>query len=156
MTAIVTLPRRAVRPRFAWLLPACFAAASALGVLWPGHGGQLFCVGALAGVWVCYLVDCSGDTASWLFPAWLGGIPILLLLGHLLDRLEADLRLWTALALVVAAIAGYVMLQHFSELDRAVEYHGSFLAFCVCALQLGCYGATLAVLAISAGRGARG
>ncbi len=156
MTAIVTLPPKATRPRFTWLLPAWFAVASTLATVWPGHGGQLFCIGALAGVWACYLMDSSGATTTWLGPALLGGMPILLFLGRLLDRLQADLRLWALLLLCVAAAAGYVMLQDFSELGQAVEYHGSFLSFCICALQLGSYGATIALLAIGAGRTARG
>lgn len=156
MTALVTLPTKTVRLRFTWLLPAWFAVASVLGTVWPGHGGQLFCIGALAGVWVCYLVDSSGEVASWLLPTLLGGVPILLLLGLRLDRLRADLRLWGLLLLGVAGLAVFLLLQQFSELDRAVAYHGSFLSFCVCALQLGSYGATLALLASSVGSGDRG
>lgn len=155
MTAIVTLPQKAVRLRFTWLLPAWFVVACVLGTVWPGRGGQLFCIGALAGVWLCFLVDSSGEVASWLLPAVLGGAPILALLGRLLDRLQADLRLWSALLLCIAALAGYLLLQQFSELDRAVDHHGSFLSFCICALQLGSYGATVALLATCAGRTVR-
>jgi len=155
MTAIVTMPPRVVPPRFTWLLPAWFVVASVLGTFWPGHGGQLFCIGALAGVWLCFLVDSSGEASSWLWPALLGGVPILLLLGRLLDRLQADLRLWSFLLLCIAGGAGYLLLQEFSEFDRAVEYHGSFLSFCVCALQLGSYGATVALLATSVSRTVR-
>jgi hypothetical protein len=156
MTAIVSLPPRAVRLRFTWLLPAWFAVASVLGTVWPGHGGQLFYIGALAGVWACFLTSGSDEAASWLVPTLVGGVPILLLLGLLLDRLRSDLRLWSGLALVVAAAAGFVLLQEFSELDRAVEYHGSLWSFGICALQLGSYGATIVLLAISAGRTGRG
>ncbi|MBL8729304.1 MAG: hypothetical protein JNM25_12780 [Planctomycetes bacterium] len=156
MTAIVSLPPKAVRLRFTWLLPAWFAVASALGTVWPGRSNQLFCIGALAGVWVCFLADNSGDGAASLLLTLVGGVPILLLLGLLLDRLRSDLRLWSVLVLCVAAASGYVLLQEFSELDRAIDYHGSLLAFCVCALQLGSYGATIVLLAMSAGRSARG
>ncbi|MBX3461536.1 MAG: hypothetical protein KF830_00050 [Planctomycetes bacterium] len=155
MTAIVTLPPRVHRPRFTWLLPAWFVVACALGVRWPGHGGQLFCIGALAGVWACYVFDSAGETTAWLWPALLGGTPILLLLGRLLDRLEADLVLWVVASLAIAGAAGYALLQGFGELDQAVEHHGSLLAFGICALQLGSYGATIALLALGASRTAR-
>ena len=156
MTAIVIQSPKAVQLRFTWLLPAWFVVASVLGTVWPGHGGQLFCIGALAGVWACYVVNSAGDVTSWLLPALLGGVPILLLLGRVLDRLQIDLRLWIPLAIGVAGVAGYALLQQFSELDRAVDYHGSFLSLCICALQLGSYGATLVLLAVSAGRSVRG
>lgn len=156
MTAIVSLPPRAVRLRFTWLLPAWFVVASALGTVWPGHCHQLFCIGALAGVWVCFLADGSGSDTSSLLLTLVGGVPILMLLGLLLDRLRSSLRLWSALVLCVAAAAGFVLLQEFSELDRAVDHHGSLLAFGICALQLGSYGATIVLLAMSAGRSGRG
>lgn len=155
MTALVLPPPKAVRPRFTWLLPTWFVLASALGAFWPGHGGQLFCIGALAGVWACLLVDAASEPVTWLWPALLGGTPILLLLGRLLDRLQADLRLWFVLVAATAAAAGYALLQGFSELDRAIDHHGSLLAFVICALQLGGYGATIALLAIGASRTAQ-
>jgi hypothetical protein len=156
MTEIVTLPERAVRPRFTLMLPCLFAAGVVLGAVWPGHGNQLFCIGALPGVWACYVVDASGEADSWLVPALIGGIPIQLLLGRLLDALETDLRLWFIASVVFAAGAMYVLLQGFPELHEALRYHGSFLALFVCALQLGSYGATLASLAFGAGRSGRG
>ena len=155
MTDIVTLPKRAVRLRFTWMLPGLFAIGSMLGTFWPGHAGKLFCLGALAGVWVCYLVDSAGDVGAWLVPVLVGGVPILVLLGRLLDRLQADMRLWVAVCIVLAGAAGYVLLQDFAELDRAVEHHGSFLSLVVCALQLGSYGATLVLLALGASQVAR-
>lgn len=155
MTALVLPPPKTVRPRFTWLLPGWFVLACVLGTLWPGHGGQLFCIGALAGVWACYVVDAASEPVAWLWPALLGGTPILLLLGRLLDRLHADLRLWFVLVLATALAAGYALLQGFSELDRAIDYHGSLLSFVICALQLGGYGATIALLAIGAGRTVR-
>jgi hypothetical protein len=156
MTEIVTLPHRAVRPRFTWILPAIFAAGAAFGTLWPGRGNHLFCIGVLAGIWACYLLDAAGGVDAWLLPALLGGVPILLLLGRLLDRLEVDLRLWTAAFAIFTTGAIYLLLQGFQELGHAIDHHGSFLAFLICALQLGSYGATLALLAISAGRTGRG
>ncbi|MBL9079913.1 MAG: hypothetical protein JNL08_20635 [Planctomycetes bacterium] len=152
MTAIVLPSSRAVRPRLTWLLPAWFVVASVLGSIWPGRGGQLFCIGALAGVWACFLVDSSGDAASWLWPALLGGVPILLLLGRLLDRLRADPKVWVVLSVTAALGAGYFLLQGYAELDHALERHGSLWSFVVCALQLGSYGATIALLAFSARR----
>lgn len=155
MTAIVSMPPRAVPLRFTWLLPVWFAAISALGTVWPGRGGELFCIGALAGVWVCYLADSSGEAASWLLPSLIGGVPILVLLGLLLDRLRSDLRVWAVLVPCIAAAAGFALLQGYSELDRAIEHHGSLLSFVICSLQLGGYGATIVLLALSAGRTAR-
>ena len=72
-----------------------------------------------------------------------------------LERLRTDLRLWTAAFAVWTAAAGYVLLQRFPEVGQAIEYHGSFAAFVVCAIQLGSYGATITLLAIGAGRGRR-
>ena len=155
MTEIVTLPREAVRPRFTWILPVWFAAASSLGVVWPGHSGQLFFIGALAGIWACLLVDSSGEPSAWILPTLVGGVPILFYLGRLLDRLQSDVRVWSMLLLLVAAIAGFVLLQGFRDLEHAVHYHGSFLAYCVCALQIGSYGATLGMLVVGASRSAR-
>lgn len=151
MTDIVTLPDRAVRTRFIWILPVLFAVGTTLGTVWPGHGNTLFCVGALAGIWACYLLGASGDVESWLLPALAGGVPILLLLGLLLDRIETDLRIWFAVLCLVSAATAYVMLQGFPEVGQAIEYHGSLAAFVVCAVQLGSYGATVVLLAFGAG-----
>jgi hypothetical protein len=154
MTEIVTLQQRAPRPFFAVLLPLLFATCCALGVVWPGHGGQLFSIGALPGVWACFVTGSTGSTAAWLVPALAGGLPILWFLGRLLDRLGADPWVW-AIALVAGTVlAGYLLLQHYADLEVAVDYHGSFFAFVVCAVQLGSYGATLLALAIGAGRSA--
>ena len=151
MTDIVTLPDRAVRTRFIWILPVLFAVGTTLGTFWPGYGNTLFCVGALAGLWACYLLDASGDVESWLLPALLGGVPILLLLGVLLDRIETDLRVWGAVLILVSAAAAYVLLQGFPEVGQAIDHHGSFAALLVCAVQLGSYGATIVLLAFGPG-----
>ena len=143
MTEIVRLPLRTPR-HFTWLLPLLFAPATVLGSLCAGQGGKLFVIGALAGIWACFLVDSGADASAWLLPTLLGGTPVLLLLGWLLDRLRADVALWIAAMLLIACGAGYLLVQG--------AYDGSFLAYAVCALQLGSYGATLVVLGISAGR----
>ncbi|MFY9341810.1 MAG: hypothetical protein WAT39_04940 [Planctomycetota bacterium] len=153
MTEILTRQRVAAGPRFAWLLPGVFAAATSAAAAFPGHGWQLFGIGGLAGVWACFLVAGDG-TAHWLVPTLLGGMPILWYLGRLLDRLHSELWVWLAALAVGTVAAGYSLLQAFPDLEAAVEFHGSFLAYCICALQLGSYGATLVALAIGAGRSA--
>jgi len=152
MTEIVRLPEPA-RARFAWFLPLVFAAGAALGSLWPGHGGQLFVIGSLAGVWACFLVSSGTDPVGWLLPTLLGGLPVVWLLGRLLDRLRADGRLFAIAMAIVAGLAGYVLLQGYGDLDRALEHHGGIAGYTICAVQLGSYGATLLLLAIEAGRG---
>jgi len=152
MTEIVRLPSRA-RPRFLWLLPLVFVIGAVLGSIWSGQSGQLFVIGSLAGVWACSLVPSGEEAAGWLVPTLIGGVPVLLLLGRLLDRLRAELWLWTVAWLLVSGIAGYVLLQGYGDLEAAIAYHGSFLAYCICAVQLGSYGATLLVLMLEAGRG---
>lgn len=152
MTEIVTLPTQVAKSRFALLLPLFFAAASGLGAVWPGHSGQLFCIGALAGIWACLLIEPSGEPSSWVWPTLVGGMPILFLLGRVLDRLQSDIRVWAIAAVGVAGAAGFLLLQQFADLDRAVAHHGSFFAFCVCAVQLGGYGATLVALVVGTSR----
>ena len=155
MTEIVTLQQPATRPFFAVLLPLVFAACCALGVAWPGHGGQLFTIGALPGAWLCFLTAGGADASALLLPALAGGVPILWFLGRLLDRLGTDALAWVVALGAGTVIAGYLLLQHYADLEVAVDYHGSFLAFVVCAVQLGSYAATLIALAIGAGRSAR-
>ena len=152
MTELVTMTRPAVRPCFQWLLPLVFTIGCGLGTLWPGYGGHLFGIGAIAGVWACFLV--AGDGAvGWLMPSLLGGVPLLWFLGRLLDRLHADLRLWLGALFVCAGIAGFLLLQGYADFEAAIEHHGSFSAYCVCAIQLGAYGATLLSLVVGASRG---
>ena len=153
MTEIIRLPSRP-RARFTWLLPAVFLVGSSLGSVWGGHGGQLFVIGALVGVWACFLLPNGADASGWLLPTLLGGVPILLLFGWLLDRLRADLWLYAAAGLLVSAVAGYALLQGYGDFGHALDHHGGFLAYLICALQLGSYGATLLVLMVQAGRGA--
>ena len=155
MTELVTLTRPAVRARFQWLLPAIFAGGCALGVLWPGHGGQLFGIGAMAGIWACFLSGVGTAPASWLLPTLLGGLPILWFLGRLLDRVDTDLRLWAALAAIGAVAAAYLLLQGHADLEVAIDHHGSLLAYGVCALQLGSYAATLLALMLGSWREVR-
>jgi hypothetical protein len=155
MTEIVTLTRRGERPCLTWLLPGWFVLGTVLGSLWPGHGWQLFSIGALPGVWVTFLIGGGSGAVTWLVPTLLGGLPIVWLLGRLLDRLSTDWRLWLIVTVVAAAVVGYVLLQRFNDLDVALEHHGSFGAYFVCAMQLGSYAATLLLLALGAGRGAR-
>jgi len=152
VSEIVRLPER-THPRFVWLLPLVFAVGTVLGSFWPGHDGHLFFLGTLVGVWACSLFDVGNDVSAWILPTLLGGVPILLLLGLLLDRLRADLAPWLAVSLVVGAVAGFVLMQGHGDLDAARAYHGSFLGYAVCALQLGSYGGTLVVLGILALRG---
>ena len=157
MTEIVTLPRRSARPCFVWLLPAWFAVLTLLALLWPGRGFQLFGLGALPGVWASLLLDAAGfggGAWGWFVPSLLAGVPIVALLGHRLDRLDTEVVPWLGGVLLCGSIAGYLLLQRFSDLDEAVAYHGSLGAFAVCALQLGGYGATLLWLTLGAG-GAR-
>lgn len=138
------------------MLPVLFAVASSLAALWPGHGGQLFCIGALPGVWACFLFGSSDDPAAWLVPTLIGGVPILFLLGWLLDRLQVDWRVWGLVWITSSALAGYFLTHGFADADRAVEHHGSVQSLVVCALQLGSYFATLVSLATSGGRVVRG
>lgn len=152
MNEIVRLPSPA-RRRFVWLLPLVFAVGAVLGSVWPGQGEQLFVIGSLAGVWACYLMPSGGEVVGSLLPTLVGGIPILLLFGRLLDRLRAELWLWGLACLLVSSVAGYVLLQGYGDFEAAIAFHGSFLAYCICALQLGSYGATLVVLMLEAGRG---
>lgn len=153
MTEILTLERIARRPRFAWLLPGIFAVAAVLGSVFPGHGWQLFGLGGLAGVWACFLLG-SEEPTTWLLPTLLGGAPILWFLGRLLDRLAVDLWVWFLALAAGTLIAGYLLFQGFADLDVALEYHGTFLAFCICSVQLGSYAATLLALAVGASRSA--
>ncbi|MCA8951267.1 MAG: hypothetical protein KDE27_17300 [Planctomycetes bacterium] len=154
MTEIVRLSAP-VRRRFVWLLPLWFAIGSVLGSMVAGHNGQLFFVGALAGIWASALVE-PGEASLGLAQALLGGVPLLALLGWLLDRLRAELWLWGAAAGLTTALAGYFLIQGHADFEAAIAYHGSLFAYLVCALQLGSYGATLIVLVLQAGRGARG
>lgn len=156
MTEIVALPRPAARRRFAWILPGLFAIASALSASWPGHGGQLFCIGAVPGVWAGLLFDSAGGPSGWLVPTLVAGVPILWLLGWLLDRLQADLRVWLVVGAAATALAGYVLTQGDVDLERAIDHHGSMWAVFFCAMQLGSYTATLVSLATSGGRVVRG
>jgi hypothetical protein len=154
MTEIVSLKRATTRPRFAWLLPGFFVLAAIAGSMFPGHGWQLFGIGSLAGIWACFLFA-GEDPTTWLVPSLLGGVPILWFLGRLLDRLRTDLWVWLVALAAGTLIAGYVLMQGYADFEVAVEYHGSFLAFCICALQLGSYGATLVALVTGAGRSAQ-
>jgi hypothetical protein len=155
MTEIVTLQKAAAPLRFTWLLPGWFAVGAALGSIWPGHGEQLFCLGSLPGIWACFLVEGGRSAAALLLPTLLGGAPILLLLGWLLDRMRADVVVFAVTALLAAAVAGYVLLQGYADVEHAIDHHGSFAAFAVCALQLGSYVGVLVTFAIEAGRGGR-
>jgi hypothetical protein len=146
MTELVTLTRPATPARFQWLLLAVFAVGCGLGMSWPGHGGQLFGIGAMAGIWAGFVTGAGAAPTSWLVPTLIGGLPILWFLGRLLDRLQTDLRLWLLLAAVGAIVAGYLLLQRHADLAGAIEWHGSWLAHGVCAVQLGSYAATLLAL----------
>lgn len=151
MSEIVSLPQRGPRPLFAWLLPLVYAAGCALGAAWPGWNGQMFGLGALPGVWAGLLLGGAATPDAWLWPTIAAGAPMLGLLGHLLDRLGADLMVWGFALLVASGAAGYLLLQGHADLDAAVARHGSLLAIAVCALQLGSYGATLVALIAGAG-----
>lgn len=166
MVEIVTLQRAPTRKTFVWLSPLWFVVGVLLAVQWHGHGWQLFSIGALPGVWATFLLGAevpgsgtsgaNGTVLGWVLPSLLCGAAVMWLLGTLLDRLETDARLWLGALVLGAAVAGYVLLQGYNDLDGAIDHHGSFFAFVVCALQLGSYGATLLLLAIGAGRGGAG
>ncbi len=95
----------------------------------------------------------AGETIlGWLLPTLVVGVPLMWFIGQLLDRLHADVRVWSLAAVVGAATAGFLMLPSYTHLDSAFERHGSFWAFMFCSLQLGSYGATLLLLVFSAGR----
>lgn len=157
MTDIVTIQRRANRAILTWLLPIWFAVGATLGAMAPGHGWQLFSIGTLPGVWAAFLVGAGdGDSMlAWLLPTVIVGLPIAWFLGRLLDRVAADWRLWLGATLLAAAVAGYFLLQGYSDLDAAFSRQGSFWAFFVCSLQLGSYGATLLLLMLGAGSSSR-
>lgn len=155
MTEIVTLPKPPTRPLFTRLLPAAFTAGCVLGALWPGHGGQLFGIGALVGVWASFVFVGDADPSSTCWLCWLAGLPFVWWLGRLLDRLRIELPVWLLAHAVVSALAAYALLEHEGDFGAAVDRHGSLLALLVCALQLGGYGATLLSLAFGAGRESR-
>ncbi len=145
MTELLAYARSHARRRFRILLPALFAAGVLLGAIWPGHAGQMYWIGGIAGVWACFVCSAGSSAAAWLLPTLLAGAPILWFLGRLLDRLQADLTL----------AAGYFLIQGYADLEQAIEYHGSVMSFVVCALQLGSYGATFVALLVGTGQGGR-
>mgnify|MGYP003624586304 FL=1 len=155
MTEIVTIERRVHASALPWLLPLWFAVGCVLGAMAPGFNWQLFSIGALPGVWAAFLVGADESMIGWLVPTLVVGVPVVWLLGRLLDRLGTDLRLWFTAALVVAGVAGYLLLQGYTDLDAAFARHGSFWAFLICSLQLGSYGATLLLLIVGAGSSVR-
>jgi len=152
MTDIVTIDRRSDTARFGYLVPVWFLTGTLLAATAPGHGWQMFAIGAIPGVWAAFLLGASESLVGWLAPTLIVGLPLTWFLGRMLDRLHADLRLWVIAALLVAGASGYLMLQSYAHLDLAFERHGSFLSFLFCSLQLGSYGATLLLLIFSAGR----
>lgn len=152
MTEIVVLPKPPVRPLFAALLPAAFALGCLLGALWPGHGGQLFGIGAFVGVWAPFVLHGVGDASGACWLCCLAGAPVLWVFGRMLDRLRIELSVWVVAFAVVAAAAGYALLQWDGDLAITLARHGSLWAVVVCAGQLGLYGATLLALAFGAGR----
>jgi hypothetical protein len=154
MTEIVTRLRPKTRSLFSWLLPAFYAVGCLLGANWPGHGGQLFALGAIVGVWASFLLVGGSDPWVWLLPTLVAGAPLMWWLGRLLDRLRVDWLVWAIFGTLVTTAAGYLLFDGHAEFEVAVRYHGSFAAFALCALQLGSYGATILSLAIGAGRGA--
>lgn len=149
------LPKPPVRPLFAALLPGAFALGCLLGALWPGHGGQLFGIGAVVGVWAPFLLHGAGDASGACWLCCLAGAPVLWMFGRMLDRLRIELSVWVVAFAVVAAAAGYALLQWDGDLDITLARHGSLWAVVVCAGQLGLYGATLLALAFGAGREVR-
>lgn len=155
MTEIVTIQRRVEKSTLTWLLPAWFAVACVFGAMAPGHGWQLFSIGALPGVWAAFLFGAEEGLVGWLVPTLLVGLPIMWLLGRLLDRLGTEWILWLVAAVVVSGAAGYYLLQRHSDLEAAFARHGSFWAFFFCAIQLGSYGATLLLLVVGAGSSSR-
>lgn len=155
MTEIVTLPKPPLRLLFSWLLPLTFTVGCGLAAIWPGHGGQLFGIGAFVGVWAYFVFAGGSDPSAAWWLCVLAGAPIVWLLGRLLDRLRTELPVWLCAHVVFTAAAGYLLLQSESELGAAIDRHGSLLAVLLCALQLGGYAATLVALAFGSGRGAR-
>lgn len=155
MTSLVSLAPPPPRPWFIWLLPAVFIGGCALGALWPGHSGQLFSIGALPGIWACFLWGAGVEPPASLLPTLLAGVPIIWFLGRLLDRLRADFRVWLAVVVVAAVVSGYLLLQSHEDLETAIDHHGSLWAYVVCALQLGAFAATLVAMAFSGGRSRR-
>ncbi len=152
MTEIVTRQLSTTAKRFVFVLPVVFAIGSVAGFAFKGHGAQLFAIGGLPGVWACFLF--GDDPATWLLPTLVGGLPILWFLGRLLDRLRTDVWVWGIAWAVFSALAIYLLLQQHADLDAAIDMHGSLFAYVICGAQLGNYGATLASLAIGAGRSA--
>ncbi|MCR9248122.1 MAG: hypothetical protein NXI31_24090 [bacterium] len=154
MTEIVRLPAP-VRWRFLWLLPLWFAVWTLAGTAAAGHNGQLFFLGSLVGVWANALVDAEAGSGLAIGATLLGGVPLLALLGWLLDRLGADVWLFGVALALITVLSTYVLLQGHADFDAAIAHHGSMLAYLVCALQFGSYGATLVALVVQAGRGGR-
>lgn len=145
-----------MRPQrlFVWLVPACWIAGCLVGFRHPGDEYALFALGSLAGLWVMLVVGDTGSTATVLAPMLLAGVATMALFGVLLDRLRASWRVWLVALLAVAGAALWLLLHGHADLDAARQKHGSLLAFGICALQLGGYGATLLTLCLAAVRGA--
>ena len=87
MTNIVTIQRRADTAHFARMLPTWFLACTLLAASAPGHGWQLFAIGAIPGVWAAIWFGASESLMGWLLPTLVVGVPMLWFLGRLLDRL---------------------------------------------------------------------
>jgi hypothetical protein len=140
------------RWRFVWLLPLLWTAGCALGFAHPGDEYGLFLLDALPGLWAVALVGDDGDVAGLLLPVLACGAAVAFGIGLLLDRVQASLARWLALAAVGAVIAAVLLLRPFPDLQQATEKNGSLTAYGVCAWQLGSYAASALVLCAAAVR----
>lgn len=133
---------------YVWLMPLMWTLISWANTYFPGDEYALAGLGAMAGLWILFIVENTGGFWNVFWKVLVAGAVTMAVAGLVLDLLRAPRRLWAA-GLVIAAIAICVlMIASYGSYEKAMGKHGSLLAYVFFSLNTGLYASSALLLVV--------
>ncbi len=129
---------------FVWILPLLWAACSLVQSQSPGDENGFYVVSSLPAAWMAPFL-LLGHASKEMIPIYvvLAGLPIMVGVGWVMDRLEIRKVVWAIVYLVAGITIFFLVVGSFPSLERAIGKNGSLWAYVVLASNLGLYASVI-------------
>lgn len=127
-------------PFYLWLVPLIWAVGTTAQHRFPGDENALYILSAIPGLWIApifMLAHVSKEAIP--FCVALAGLPVMVLVGWMLERLGVSKLLWAFLLVSLSVAICRLTIASYPSIERAIGANGSLWAYRLLGVNLGLY-----------------
>jgi len=127
-------------PFYLWLIPLVWAIGTTAQHRFPGDENALYILSAIPGFWVApifMLAHISKEAIP--LGVVLAGLPVVVLVGWMLERLGVPKLLWVFLFVSLSVAICHLTVTSYPSIERAIGANGSLWAYRLLGVNLGLY-----------------